>query len=301
MQLQRLFEIVYILLQRKKVTAKELAEHFEVSTRTIYRDLDTLSMAGIPLYTNKGHQGGIFLMENYVLQRSFFSKEEQQKLLAALQSYHVADKEDISALLNKLSGTFSTQLMNWIDVEFRGWDNDMAMDALFQQLQPAILEKQVLAFTYYNSYGQTSHRRVEPLQLLYKGNAWYLIAYCQKKSEQRYFKLNRMENVVTQKEHFERLLDTSSLSHQASACPYTLHLQLRFTQRVAYRVLDEFDQSCYTRQEDGSFLVEIDYPQGEWVYSYLLSYGPDVKVLAPEDIKQELCARMQKAFQQYQI
>ena len=88
MQIQRMFEIVYILLQKRRVTAKELAEHFEVSTRTIYRDLDALSMAGIPLYTNKGHQGGIFLMEDYVLHRSMFSEEEQQKLMAALQSYH---------------------------------------------------------------------------------------------------------------------------------------------------------------------------------------------------------------------
>ena len=133
MQLQRLFEIVYILLQRKKVTAKELAEHFEVSTRTIYRDLDALSMAGIPLYTNKGHQGGIFLMDNYVLQRSLFSEAEQQELLAALQSYHIADKEDSSALLQKLSATFSAKLTNWIDVEFRGWENDAAMDVCFNK------------------------------------------------------------------------------------------------------------------------------------------------------------------------
>lgn len=121
MQIQRMFEIVYILLQKRRVTAKELAEHFEVSTRTIYRDLDALSMAGIPLYTNKGHQGGIFLMEDYVLHRSMFSEEEQQKLMAALQSYHIADPQDVDSLLTKLSSTFSAKLTNWIDVDFVDW------------------------------------------------------------------------------------------------------------------------------------------------------------------------------------
>ena len=142
---------------------------------------------------------------------------------------------------------------------------------------------------------------MEPLQLLYKGNAWYVIAYCQHKQAQRYFKLNRMEDVVTIAEHFHRSLDPNALSHQATQCPYSVHLRLQFTQRVAYRVLDEFDRSCYTRLEDGGFLVDIDYPPGEWVYGYLLSFGDDVLVLEPKDIRKELCVRMQKALAQYQI
>ena len=144
MQIQRMFEIVYILLQKRRVTAKELAEHFEVSTRTIYRDLDALSMAGIPLYTNKGHQGGIFLMEDYVLHRSMFSEEEQQKLMAALQSYHIADPQDVDSLLTKLSSTFSAKLTNWIDVDFVDWGSDHSANRKFLLLKDAILDKQRL-------------------------------------------------------------------------------------------------------------------------------------------------------------
>ena len=136
MQIQRMFEIVYILLQKRRVTAKELAEHFEVSTRTIYRDLDALSMAGIPLYTNKGHQGGIFLMEDYVLHRSMFSEEEQQKLMAALQSYHIADPQDVDSLLTKLSSTFSAKLTNWIDVDFVDWGSDHSANRKFLLFTP---------------------------------------------------------------------------------------------------------------------------------------------------------------------
>ena len=277
MQIQRMFEIVYILLQKRRVTAKELAEHFEVSTRTIYRDLDALSMAGIPLYTNKGHQGGIFLMEDYVLHRSMFSEEEQQKLMAALQSYHIADPQDVDSLLTKLSSTFSAKLTNWI------------------------LDKQRIQFSYHSSYGASSTRTVEPLQLLFKGSAWYLIGYCTEKQAQRYFKLNRMENLHNTKEHFERELDTSSLPHDQNEYKKDLiHLVLEMKENVAYRIFDEYDSSCFRRREDGSFLVTIDFPKSEWIYGYLMSFGDSLRILEPVDIRDEVINRMRHAVKQYE-
>lgn len=301
MQIQRMFEIVYILLQKRRVTAKELAEHFEVSTRTIYRDLDALSMAGIPLYTNKGHQGGIFLMEDYVLHRSMFSEEEQQKLMAALQSYHIADPQDVDSLLTKLSSTFSAKLTNWIDVDFVDWGVDNSANRKFLLLKDAILEKQVIKFSYHSSYGTSSSRIVEPLQLLFKGSAWYLIGYCTEKQAQRYFKLNRMEHLQCTKEHFQRELDRTEMPHAQNEYKKDLiHLVLEMKENVAYRIFDEYDSSCFQRREDGSFLVTIDFPKSEWVYGYLMSFGNSMRILEPEDIKDEVKSRYQKALQQYE-
>lgn len=301
MQIQRMFEIVYILLQKRRVTAKELAEHFEVSTRTIYRDLDALSMAGIPLYTNKGHQGGIFLMEDYVLHRSMFSEEEQQKLMAALQSYHIADPQDVDSLLTKLSSTFSAKLTNWIDVDFVDWGSDHSANRKFLLLKDAILDKQRIQFSYHSSYGASSTRTVEPLQLLFKGSAWYLIGYCTEKQAQRYFKLNRMENLHNTKEHFERELDTSSLPHDQNEYKKDLiHLVLEMKENVAYRIFDEFDSSCFRRREDGSFLVTIDFPKSEWIYGYLMSFGDSLRILEPVDIRDEVINRMRHAVKQYE-
>lgn len=300
MQIQRMFEIVYILLQKRRVTAKELAEHFEVSTRTIYRDLDAISMAGIPLYTNKGHQGGIFLMEDYVLHRSMFSEEEQQKLMAALQSYHIADPQDVDSLLTKLSSTFSAKLTNWIDVDFVDWGADNSANRKFLLLKDAILEKQVIKFSYHSSYGASSSRVVEPLQLLFKGSAWYLIGYCTEKQAQRYFKLNRMEHLQCTKEHFQRELDRTKMPHAQNEYKKDLiHLVLEMKENVAYRIFDEYDSSCFQRREDGSFLVTIDFPKSEWVYGYLMSFGNSMRILEPEDIKDEVKSRYQKALQQY--
>lgn len=301
MQIQRMFEIVYILLQKQRVTAKELAEHFEVSTRTIYRDLDALSMAGIPLYTNKGHQGGIFLMEDYVLHRSMFSEEEQQKLMAALQSYHIADPQDVDSLLTKLSSTFSAKLTNWIDVDFVDWGADNSANRKFLLLKDAILEKQVIKFSYHSSYGASSSRFVEPLQLLFKGSAWYLIGYCTEKQAQRYFKLNRMEHLQCTKEHFQRELDRTEMPHAQNEYKKDLiHLVLEMKENVAYRIFDEYDSSCFQRREDGSFLVTIDFPKSEWVYGYLMSFGNSMRILEPEDIRDEVKSRYQKALQQYE-
>lgn len=301
MQIQRMFEIVYILLQKRRVTAKELAEHFEDSTRTIYRDLDALSMAGIPLYTNKGHQGGIFLMEDYVLHRSMFSEEEQQKLMAALQSYHIADPQDVDSLLTKLSSIFSAKLTNWIDVDFVDWGADNSANRKFLLLKDAILEKQVIKFSYHSSYGASSSRVVEPLQLLFKGSAWYLIGYCTEKQAQRYFKLNRMEHLQCTKEHFQRELDRTEMPHAQNEYKKDLiHLVLEMKENVAYRIFDEYDSSCFQRREDGSFLVTIDFPKSEWVYGYLMSFGNSMRILEPENIRDEVKSRYQKALQQYE-
>jgi len=114
MQINRLFEIIYILLNKKSITAKELAEHFEVSVRTIYRDIDILSIAGIPIYTSQGKGGGISLLDDYVLDKSLLSEQEQKEILYALQSLTVANVPDTDKVLSKISNLFNKNKRNWI-------------------------------------------------------------------------------------------------------------------------------------------------------------------------------------------
>lgn len=299
MQVQRLFEIVYILLQRKRVTAKQLAEHFEVSTRTIYRDLDTLSMAGIPLYTNKGNNGGIFLLDDYVLPKSLLSDREQEELLSALQSYHFTNKEAIAPLITKLSSTFSREQTSWIDVDFSDWGNDERANQKFQQLKDAILAKQLITFTYHNSYGKSNERKAEPLQLLFKGQAWYLVAYDRDKEAQRIFKLSRMEGLNIQEETFTRELDKDKLTNTMAINPDQVQLTLLFESSMAFRIYDEFYPDQVKLREDGRYEVQIQFPNGEWIYSYLMSFMDEVTVLAPQHIQEGLIERYKKALRNY--
>jgi len=192
MQINRLFEIVYLLLEKETATAKELAQQFEVSVRTIYRDIDILSTAGIPVYTNKGKGGGISLLENFVLDKSILSEEEQNQIIFALQSLEKLDKNSEKKALEKMSRLFHKQAENWIEIDFSNWSNE---NNKFEMMKQAILKKQVMEFTYFNSYGEETKRQVEPLQIWFKDKAWYIKAYCRVKQDYRVFKIARMREI----------------------------------------------------------------------------------------------------------
>jgi len=179
----RLFEIVYILLQKKKTTAKELADRFEVSTRTIYRDIETLSRANIPIYANKGKDGGIALLDEYVLNKTILSEEEQNQILFALQGMKKVKGQEQEDILEKLSILFNKKIDDLIKIDFSNWG--YAKEERFDIIKSAILNKQLVQFTYYNSNGEKSKRIVEPLQIWFKDKSWYLVSYCKLKEDYR--------------------------------------------------------------------------------------------------------------------
>jgi predicted DNA-binding transcriptional regulator YafY len=164
----RHFEIIYILLDKKRVTAKELAEHFEVSTRTIYRDVDVLSGAGIPIYPSKGKGGGISLLERYVLNASLFTSNEQADILTGLQTLAATDFPDTEKILKKAAQLFKRDTTNWIDIDFSPWGSRKEEKQLFFLLRDSIIHQFEIKFTYFNSKGEKSERCVEPYQLLFK-------------------------------------------------------------------------------------------------------------------------------------
>lgn len=297
MQALRLFEILYILLRNKKTTAKYLAQHFEVSVRTIYRDLDALTLAGIPIYTNKGKHGGIFLKEDYILNRSFFSDEEQAKLLAALRSQQIVDPDDSDALLSKLTAIFQKPEIPWIQVDFRNWQ-DADHDDMFYTLKTAILQHQMVTFLYHDAGGNSKQRTVEPLQLLFKGQAWYLIAYCTERKAQRTFKIKRMQYLKLLSQHFKREL----IEHTQPYLPYQtsfIDMILRIQKNMGYRVFEEFPRENIEVNDD-HYLVHCTLPDDEISYGILISYGDSLTVLSPDHIKEGLIKRVQKILHNYE-
>ena len=285
MHISRLFEIVYILLNKKNVTAVELSEHFEVSTRTIYRDIDTLNMAGIPVYTMQGKGGGIGLLDNFILNKTYLSKQEQSEILTAIECIRRLDNSASKQIMDKLSHFFQQEQSTWIEVDFNSWSNQQGND-FFNQLKEAILSKKMMTFTYYNNNGEKSHRTVEPIRLIFKYQDWYLYAYCHMRKDYRYFKLNRMEDLVSTEKYFETdHQDALPQEHQQTNTE-KIHLTLKFEQEAAFRVRDEY--SNVQPLEDGSMIIEVDMEDKHWVYSYLLSFGSQVTVLAPLEIKESL-------------
>ncbi len=184
MQINRLFEIVYILMDRKNITATELAEHFEVSKRTILRDIDALSMAGIPVYTTRGKGGGISIHESYVLNKTVISEDEQNQILFALQGISATGHIETESVLRRLRSLFDKQDKDWIEVDFSRWGNSADEKTKFEILKTALINEKAVLFAYSGSSGETSERMVYPLKLVFKSTAWYLQAFCLLKKEE---------------------------------------------------------------------------------------------------------------------
>lgn len=289
MQINRLFEMIYILLGKKMTTAQELAEHFEVSVRTIYRDLDTLSSAGIPIYASQGKGGGISLLDNYVLDKSVLSEREQNEILYALQSLSITQAPEAKVVLAKLSSLFNKSRTNWIEVDFSPWGSDEKRTSQFTIIKDAILNRRMIEFNYFSSSGEKSIRRVEPVKLVFKVNAWYLKAFCLTRNTYRTFKITRMSEVLMTQEVFpERDPEEPPENTETQKNRKWIPVCLKISAEGAYRVYDEFAEKDITKNQDGSFTVTASLPENKWLIRYLLSFGADIEVLAPQNIRDML-------------
>ena len=296
-KLARLFEIVQILLTEKKVTAEKLACHFEVSKRTIYRDIETLTLAQIPVYSEKGRYGGIGLIKNFMIDKSFLSQNEQNEILFALQSLNAVQDSKNNITLTKLNSIFNRKADDWIEVDFsRYGEND---SILFEKIKNSILEKKVIKFIYFNTKGKKSKRTVEPLKLWFKEKAWYLFAYCRKKKDIRQFKIARIKNLELTCEHFERELKKEDLKNQNNVNGKGTKIVIEVDKSQAYRVYDEFFEENIAKKENENFEITTEIFENEWLYGYLLSFGEHLKVLKPARIREILAKKIEKMRENY--
>lgn len=283
----RLFELLCLLLERGRMTAGELAEHFEVSVRTIYRDVDALSAAGVPVYATPGRNGGVALLEGYTLHRAAFTEAEQRQLLTALRSLSVETGGETADTLSKLSALFQRSEPDWLRVELSRWGSAGRDDAKFGVVKDAILSRRELSFLYLSASGPTARRRVRPARLVFKGQSWYLQALCLERRDYRTFKLTRMLE-LEDGEPFDQVLSPPPMENGWTGDAPAVVVRLRFSPTFAYRVYDEFDEGCVTRRPDGSLEVAVSFPEDPWLYGYLLSFGLGVEVLEPEGLRRRL-------------
>lgn len=283
MQESRLFKMVYYLLDKGKATAPELAEKFEVSTRTIYRDIDALSGAGIPIYAEAGRNGGIYLMNGFVLDKVVLSEEEKQEILTALQSINTTQNINNSQTLQKLSAIFNLNSENWLEVDFSRWGDKEYDNEKFELLKSAVIHCRNIKIHYAGSYGTTSERIIQPLKLVYKSKAWYLKAFCTEKQDFRIFKLNRILELEVLNESFQH----RDFPEQANISDAEYNkIVLRFPEEMAYRVYDEFDKTQVQQQGDGSLVVSVSLPKDAWLTGFLLSFGTQVDIISPAYLKE---------------
>lgn len=295
----RQLEIIYILMNKDTVTAEELAAHFEVSTRTVYRDIDSLSMAGFPVYANRGKGGGIRLMERFILDRRLLTGEEQQRILAAMASLRETGAFQDEKVLEKLQTFFKAESMEWVAIDFSDWSGRRR--ELFGRIKEAILGRHVMEFDYYGQRGQMMHRKVEPVQLLFKEYTWYVRAFCRGRGAMRLFKVLRMKRVEVREETFEpgpRHREDRPVEENrtvsADQGESSAEIVFRVDSREAYRVYDRFEEEEITVLPQGDFEIRMKCPVDDWVYGLILSFGPAAVVLEPDWVREELAARVRQ-------
>ena len=299
MRVNRLLEMVTLLLNRPTITAGEFAERFDVSIRTVYRDVEELSSAGIPVYMSKGKGGGISLLEDFTINRTLISSDETDSLLLALKTLQAVRYPEVDQFLEKLQSLFrSSHAADWVQVEFSPWGSNPDDENKFSGVKQAILKRQVIRFDYVNTRGEKSRRDVEPVRLIFKGQAWYLHAYCRQQKSFRTFRLSRIRNMTISDEVFVPRREDSRQDSTESKQPY-IPVKLRFSAEVRYRVYDDFDDSYIHLNPDGYCELSFAFPEDEWLYGYLLSYGNHVEVLEPVSIRENLIKRLQKAMDIY--
>lgn len=300
MRIDRMIGILSILLQRERVTAPELAERFEVSRRTINRDVEELCKAGIPLVTTQGTGGGISIMDGYKIERTLFTNKEMQDILAGLRSLDsVNGTNRYVQLMEKLS-VGSSDFMEGgqsVLIDLSSWyENALAFK--IERIRNAIEEKQELSFTYYSPRGE-SRRQIEPYYLIFKWASWYVWGWCSQREAFRLFKLNRMEELCCSGNYFEgRECPLPDLSER-ELFSGGIEVKALFKPECKWKLVEEYGPGCFVEQEDGRLLFRSNYVNKDYLLKWFFSFRDNVEVLEPEEIRteiRELLKKMQKMY-----
>ena len=225
------------------------------------------------------------------------NQSEKEQLLVALQGLGVTGLLHENELLTKLSALFKLNQPNWIEVDFTSWSNSKKYEELFQNLKNAIISKQVISFSYVSNKEEFTQRQVKPVRLFFKGQSWFLHAFCLVRNDFRYFKLSRISQLKLLTQHFADNFDNVSLEKEARL-EEVVRVKLKFNKKVAFRVYDELD--CPVKEdEQGNLYAEIEIPNDYSLYCYILSFGDNVEVLEPTKIRVQITEMIERMAQKY--
>lgn len=289
MKTDRLIGILSVLLQKEKVTAPELAEMFEVSRRTINRDIDDLLYAGIPVRTSQGAGGGISIAEGYKIDRTILTSKDMQMILAGLRSLDSVSGSNYYAQLMEKICAGSSEFVSGRDsilIDLSSWYKT-SLSAKIPLIQDAIEDRHILEFDYYAPSGE-SKRSIEPYYIVFKWTSWYVYGWCLKRKDYRLFKLNRMDKLrLTGKAFTGRDVPAPDMG-PGLAKGRDIILKALFEPDMKWRLVEEFGPSCYEEIEDGRLLLVRDYKDIDNLTMWMLTFGDKAEVLEPREVRERL-------------
>lgn len=301
MKIDRQIGILSMLLQKDTLTAPYLAEQFEVSRRTINRDIEDLCKAGIPIVTRQGINGGISIMDNYKLDRTLFTHGEMQDILAGLRSLDsVNGTNRYGKLMEKLSvGSSDFMVGNQsVLIDLSSWYKD-SLASKIELIRTAVDNCKELEFVYYSLKGE-SVRCIEPYYLIFRWTSWYVWGWCRKREDFRLFKLNRMDKLQISEQMFvKRQAPMPDLSNER-IFPGGIKVKALFDSECKWRLVEEFGSGCFAEQADGKLLFRADYTDKENLATWLLSFRDKVELLEPEEIREEIKISIERIKKKYE-
>ena len=300
MKIDRLIGILSVLLQKEKTTAPELADRFEVSKRTINRDIEDLCRAGIPIRTAQGIGGGISIMDGYRMDRTILTSKDMQMILAGLRSLDsVSGSSYYGQLMEKIQAGSSEFITgrDSILIDLSSWYRD-SLAPKIEIIQDAIGDRRLIKFRYYAPSGE-SERTVEPYYLVFRWSSWYLWAWCLKRKDFRLFKLNRMDGVqITEKNFKCRDATMPDLSNE-KIFPGGIKVKALFEADQKWRLIEEFGTSCFTENDDGRLLFTADYTDMENLITWILTFGDKAEVIEPEEVRERVRTAIEAMIKNY--
>lgn len=300
MKIDRLIGILSVLLQKEKTTAPELADRFEVSKRTINRDIEDLCRAGIPIRTAQGIGGGISIMDGYRMDRTILTSKDMQMILAGLRSLDsVSGSSYYGQLMEKIQAGSSEFITgrDSILIDLSSWYRD-SLAPKIEIIQDAIGDRHLIKFRYYAPSGE-SERTVEPYYLVFRWSSWYLWAWCLKRKDFRLFKLNRMDGVQITEKNFEcRDATMPDLSNE-KIFPGGIKVKALFEADQKWRLVEEFGTSCFTENDDGRLLFTADYTDMENLITWILTFGDKAEVIEPEEVRERVRTAIEAMIKNY--
>ncbi len=307
MQIDQLFEFVYILIDKKQVTAKEMSEHFGVSIRTIHRWIDALSVSGVPIYSQKGRGGGIAISDNYALDKTLLSEDERLAIVSSVKALESLSGNPASLVnanfkaAEKLSHIVQSDT-DWLEVDFSPWSPEGSeVRNLFGTLRDSILKKRQISFDYFTGDGRSEKRMVHPWKLIFRSQSWYLHGWCSSRKAGRFFKLTRMRNLIMTSKEANISINIAD-SRPAQTPEYSaplIQIKAKITQEKVSYLMDSFICSEIKAQKNGWVNVTFTAPDTPWLCEILLSFGPQIKIQSPARLKNKIAEMAEKISQLY--
>lgn len=301
MQIDRLIGILSVLLQRDKVTAPYLAEKFEVSRRTINRDIGTLCKAGIPVVTTQGTNGGISIMDGYRIDRTLLTSSDMRAILSGLQSLDsISGTNRYAQLMEKLSANMSDTLVSGqhILIDLSSHYGSTQLTDKIELIHNAIESHQRIIFQYFSLKNESIHE-VEPFYLIFRWSSWYVWGWDTKKEDYNLFKLSRMGNLYTG-DYFEKRIIPYPQFDIGEIFPDVYQIRAIVAPKHKWRIVDDYGIDAFTELEDGNLLFTFGQYDLDGALHFLLLFGADAEVLEPEELRERLKEEIKKMQEKYQ-